>query len=62
MNVHVDMNRCDRHGQCAIAAPAVFELTDDNELIYLPEVDESMRDAVVAASDVCPTAAIRIDE
>jgi ferredoxin len=62
MRVNVDMSRCDKHGQCAIAAPAVFELTDDMKLVYLPEVDESMRDLVVTASDVCPTAAITIEE
>lgn len=62
MRVNVDMHRCARHGQCTIVAPAVFTITEDNELVYASDVDESLRDLVEEAADVCPTAAITIGE
>ena len=32
MKVHVDMNLCQSHGECAVVAPDVFQLGDDDLL------------------------------
>jgi ferredoxin len=61
MKVVVDMNKCQDHGQCVFAAPDVFRLDDAGHLAYVPDADESLRDEVEDAVDVCPLQAIRIE-
>lgn len=60
MKVIVDMNLCQDHGQCVIAAPEVFRMDDESHLVFDSEVDESLRDAVQDAIDVCPMQAISL--
>jgi ferredoxin len=62
MKVHVDMNLCQSHGECVSAAPEVFELGDDDVLVWREDVDDSLRPAVEEAVDVCPMMAIRIED
>ena len=61
MKVHVDMNLCQSHGECVIAAPDVFELGDDDVLVWKEDVPEERRAAVQEAVDACPMMAIRIE-
>ena len=61
MRVTVDLARCQDHGQCAIAAPSVFEINDDGHLEYDGQPDDSEYDYVVDAADVCPAQAILIE-
>jgi ferredoxin len=61
MKVHVDMNLCQSHGECVFAAPDVFDLGDDDVLVWKEDVDESRRAEVEQAVEVCPMAAIRIE-
>ena len=61
MKVHVDMNLCQSHGECVIAAPDVFELGDDDVLVWKEDVPEERREAVEEAENACPMAAIRIE-
>jgi ferredoxin len=62
INVRVDRDVCQNHGQCVFSAPQVFELDDDGELVQLQDdVDEDLRDAVEEAADVCPVQAITIE-
>ena len=62
IRVLVDRELCQNHGQCVFAAPQVFELDEDGELVQLQdEVDEELRPNVEEAADVCPTQAITID-
>jgi ferredoxin len=62
IRVVVDRDVCQNHGQCVFAAPQVFELDDDGELVQLQdEVGEDLRDNVEEAADVCPTQAITIE-
>jgi ferredoxin len=62
ITVRVDRDICQNHGQCVFAAPQVFELDDDGELVQLQdEVGEDLRDNVEEAADVCPTQAITIE-
>jgi ferredoxin len=61
MKVHVDRALCQDHGQCAIAAPAVFQMDDDGKLVYEPEPDDALLDEVEEAADVCPVQAILVN-
>jgi len=62
IRVVVDRELCQDHGQCVFAAPQVFELDEEGKLVVLQEeVDESLRDVVEEAADVCPVQAITIE-
>ena len=61
MKIVVDMTKCQHYGQCCYEAEDVFRLDEEGKLIYLAEVDESRRDAVESAVDVCPMQAISIE-
>ncbi|MFI6289017.1 ferredoxin [Streptomyces sp. NPDC051018] len=62
MKVTVDLALCQDHGQCAIAAPAVFRINDEGKLEYDGEPDDSLRDEVEEAADVCPVQAILVQD
>lgn len=63
MKVVVDMDKCQDHGQCAFSAPEVFEINADGKLVVLNDSpDESLRDSVEEAADVCPVQAITIED
>ena len=62
MKVHVDMNLCQSHGECVMPAPDVFDLGDDDVLVWKEDVPEERRAAVEAAIDACPMMAIRIKD
>ncbi|WP_432195029.1 ferredoxin [Streptomyces sp. bgisy027] len=61
MKVVVDMNKCQDHGQCVFAAPDVFSMDDAGRLAYVSDPDDTLRDEVEEAADVCPLQAIRIE-
>ena len=61
MKVVVDMNLCQSHGECAVVAPEVFELGDDDVLRWKEDVDPSLREKALEAADVCPMLAIRVE-
>ena len=60
MQVTVDLNLCEDHGQCAIAAPQVFRINDEGKLEYDANPDDSELENVEEAADVCPVQAILI--
>ena len=60
MQVIVDRAKCDNHGQCTFSAPTVFRLDEQGILQYEENVDESLRDEVEEAADVCPLQAILV--
>jgi ferredoxin len=62
MRVVVDPAKCADHGQCVFAAPEVFQLDEAGKLVHTEDVDESLRDAVEEAADVCPLQAITIED
>lgn len=64
MRVILDEFRCDAHGVCADTCPEVFELGDDDDTVRIlnPEPDESLRDSVNRAADLCPKAAITVED
>ncbi|MCG2623268.1 ferredoxin [Arthrobacter sp. I2-34] len=56
--IDVDRSLCDNHGQCAIAAPAVFRMNAEGILEYEATVEDALLDEVEEAIDVCPVQAI----
>jgi ferredoxin len=61
MRVHVDMSRCETHAQCVFAAPEVFSLDEDDQLTYIAEADDRMREDLERAARACPVQAILLD-
>ncbi|WP_063002598.1 ferredoxin [Nocardia mikamii] len=62
MNIIVDYDRCEGHGECVIAAPEVFDLNDDgDEVVVLDDTPaEALLNKVETAAKLCPVAALRI--
>jgi ferredoxin len=62
MKVVVDFDLCASTGSCTQVCPEVFEIRSDGYLYVLQEEpDESLRDKVTDAADLCPTGAITIE-
>ncbi|MFE3580119.1 ferredoxin [Streptomyces vinaceus] len=61
MQVIVDLAKCQDHGQCAIAAPVVFQM-EEGRLVFDGNPDASQRVEVEEAADVCPVQAILIED
>jgi ferredoxin len=64
MKVIVDELRFDAHGVCVSACPEVFALDDDDDVVTVlnQEPDESLRASLNKAAQVCPKAAITIED
>lgn len=64
MKVIVDLDVCEAHGDCVLAAPEVFELGDDDDVVTLlqPEPGEDLREKVKRAERDCPVTAIKVEE
>ncbi|WP_031160925.1 ferredoxin [Streptosporangium roseum] len=62
MKVIVDRVLCQVHAQCVFAAPEVFELDDDDRLVYVAEPDDGLMDVVEEAARACPVQAIFLEE
>lgn len=61
MRIDVDRNRCEGYGFCEEAAPELFALDDDGELLVkLVEVPADLGDKARAATRACPVAAIKL--
>lgn len=60
MQVQVDWDVCENHGQCAVVAPDVFRIDDDGQLQHESEVDDARAEEVEEAADLCPVQAIRV--
>ena len=62
LKIYVDMNKCQHYGQCVFDAPNVFRLNDDDKLEYEATADDSERENVQLAIDICPMQAISFVE
>jgi ferredoxin len=63
MKIIVDFDMCAATGGCVNQAPEVFEIRDDGFLYVLQEnPNESLREKVKLAEDLCPTGAITIND
>lgn len=61
MKVIVDLERCEGHGLCEDAAPALFELGDEGDLVvrFTGEVPSGQEERAAEAVRVCPVGALR---
>jgi ferredoxin len=63
MRIVVDYRLCESNALCVKAAPAVFEVRDDDLLYVLDEhPSDDLRETVEQAVRACPTQAISIEE
>ena len=62
ININVDMDKCQHYGQCVFEAPDIFKLNDNDKLEYIATADDSRRNDIESAVDVCPMQAISIVE
>jgi ferredoxin len=63
MRILLDRPRCEGHGLCEEAAPALLHLDDDGELVIdREEVEDGSADAAAASAAVrvCPVAALSL--
>ncbi|MFE3718135.1 ferredoxin [Streptomyces cyaneofuscatus] len=65
MKVSVDLPRCEGHGLCEEAAPGLFRLDDEGDLIVLFDQDREIpgeqQQQAAGAVRVCPIGALRLD-
>jgi ferredoxin len=61
MKVHVDMDLCQSHGECEAVAPDVFQLGDDDVLVWKEDVPDDRRADMEAAVNACQMMAISIE-
>lgn len=64
MKVILDPSACEAHGDCVLAAPAIFDLGEDDDVVtvLMPEPAEELRAQAEAAARACPVSAIRIED
>lgn len=64
MKVIVDLDVCEAHGDCVLAAPEIFDLGDDDDVVTVtqPEPPEELRAKAEQAAADCPVAAIEIQD
>ena len=63
MKVVVNFDVCASTGACTQIAPEVFEVRSDGYLYVLQEhPGDDLREKVLAAADLCPTAAITVTD
>ncbi len=63
MRVIVDFDVCASTGACMQVCPQVFEVRSDGYLYILQEEPgEELRPQVEQAADLCPTAAITVED
>jgi ferredoxin len=64
MKVIVDLDVCQAHGDCVVAAPEIFDLGEEDDVVTViqPEPGEELRAKAERAEQDCPVTAIRIEE
>lgn len=63
MRVTIDLELCEGHGMCMMAAPEIFEVPDGADAVILlqREPPEASRAEVEDAAETCPVRAITVD-
>jgi ferredoxin len=64
MKVILEAKLCELHGECVMAAPDVFDIEDDKDVVTVlnDEPGDDQRSAVEQAVTMCPTAALRVED
>jgi ferredoxin len=62
MRINADENRCVGAGQCVLAAPSVFDQSDEDGTVVLlsDRVDDAHADAIREAVTLCPSGALSL--
>ena len=63
MKITVDAIKCDAHGDCVVAAPELFDLGDDDDVVQVLDAEpgEELRAKAELAVRLCPVTAIRLE-
>ncbi len=62
MKINVNWSLCDGNGVCAVEAPELFELSEDDELIVKQEsFGPELREKAERAVRVCPKRALTLE-
>ena len=63
MKIKVDRDLCESNQLCVSACPEVFQMNEDDELVLIIEnPDESLRNDVIAAINLCPRLALSLED
>ncbi|MFW0793885.1 ferredoxin [Gordonia sp. CPCC 205515] len=62
LRVDVDTQLCEGHGLCALLAPDVFDVGDDDVAVWNAHPAEETRAEVRAAVSACPRQAITLED
>ena len=63
MKVKINQDRCMSCGSCPSLVPEVFEFNDEGLATVIDEnVSKDLEEAVIEASEFCPTKAISIEK
>jgi ferredoxin len=62
MQIVVDLTRCQGYAQCVFLAPQVFQLHEEEGLLYTPAAPADQVERVRQAAVACPVSAILIGE
>jgi len=59
--IEVDLGRCEGHGLCENAAPAVYRLSDEGQVeLLVDEIPPELLAAAEAGARLCPVNALRV--
>jgi ferredoxin len=63
VKVIVNPELCEAHGECVVAAPEVFDLGEDDDVVQVidPAPGEQARSKVDLAIRLCPVLAIQVE-
>lgn len=64
MKIFIDRDRCEGHGLCEDAAPELFQLDDQGDLILLfdgQDIPMEQRDRAASSVRICPVAALKME-
>jgi ferredoxin len=63
VKVVIDLDLCEGHAKCQESAPDVFEVNDDDQsTLKVADIPEYQYDRVRRAAQMCPRAAITLEE
>ncbi|GAA1510908.1 ferredoxin [Nocardioides humi] len=64
MKIDIDFERCCGAGQCVLAAPEVFDQSDETGLVILLDIEpaDHLHDGVREAALACPAQCITVHE